>query len=526
MISRTVAARSRLLAGAAFGALALALAPGAQAAERAVKTAPADPTPPTDPREAQLERLEAEVQALSAEVRDLRSQLATTNTQIATTNSQLASASSEIKKTQAAEKKVEDNLPKVAFANGRPTISSPDGKFKVALRTLVQFDAAHYDVSPLTASNNLSSGADFRRARLGLDFTAYGDWNGAIWADFGGRGVETPVLNQAWIEYAGWKTKDFAARLRIGAWSTPTNLEDGTGAAEQLFPERAAVSELQRGLAGGDGRSSVGAFFNGKAWYFGGVLTGDVVGAPAAAEFGEQKGYIVRAAIDPIHGKDYDVHIGANVSGIIDPANTSATPGVPAQAVRLRERPETSVDNNSIRLVDTGNIASDGLTSYGLEGGASWGPLYVAGEWTHFDVSRTSAGSPFNPSFSGWYVQGSWTLTGERRVWSSGNGGFSGIRPRNNFDPAAGNWGALELAGRYDVLNLDDHAGVAGAATPLGGIRGGEQKVTSVGLNWYPNAVFKFQLDFQNVDVNRLSAAGVQIGENVKIYTLRSQFAF
>ena len=514
MISNTVAARRWLLAGAAFGALALVAAPGARAAERAVATAPTDPAP--DPREAQIERLEAEVQALSAEVQELR----------ASTLDLKASTKDNIKALREDEAKAEKSLPKVTFPNGRPTIASPDGAFKVALRTLVQFDAAHYDVSPLTTANNLSSGTDFRRARLGLDFTAFSNWNGAIWADFGGRGVETPVLNQAWIEYAGWKTKDFAARFRIGAWATPVNLEDGTGAAEQLFVERPAVAEMERGLAGGDGRSSVGAFFNGKSWYVSGVLTGDVVGAPAAAEFGESEGYIVRAAIDPIHGKDYDVHIGGNVTGIVKPANTSATPGVPAEAVRLRERPETSVDNNSIRLVDTGSITSDGLTAYGLEAGASWKSLYLAGEWTHFDVSRTSAGSPFNPSFSGWYIQGSWTLTGERRAWSSANGGFGGIRPRENFDPASGNWGALELAGRYSVLNLNDNAGVAGAATPLGGIRGGEQKVTSVGINWYPNPVFKFQLDFQNVDVNRLSAPGLQVGENAKIYTLRSQFAF
>ncbi|HEY5410001.1 MAG TPA: porin [Caulobacteraceae bacterium] len=515
MTSQTVAARTRLLAGVAFGALALAATTGAQAQDRAVPTAPSvqdAPAAAPDPREARLERLQAEVEALSSEVNELKSELGSNTT--------------EVKQIQKAEVADEASAPKVTFPDGRPTISSPDGKFKVALRTLVQFDAAHYDVSPLTAANNLSSGTDFRRARLGLDFTAFGDWNGAIWGEFGGRGAEAPVLNQAWIEYAGWRTKDFAARFRIGAYSTAANLEDGTGASEQLFAERATVSELQRGIAGGDGRSSIGAFFNGKSWYFGGVLTGDVVGAPAAAEFGESEGYIVRAAFDPLHGKDYDVHVGANVSGVLKPANTSGTPGTTAESIRLRERPETSVDDNSTRLVDTGAIASDGMTTYGLEGGASWKSLYLAGEWTHFDVDRTSAGSPFNPSFSGWYVQGSWTLTGERRVWSSSAGGFRGIRPRNNFDPANGAWGAWELAARYSVLDLNDDAGLAGVATPLGGIRGGEQKVTSVGINWYPNPVFKFLLDFQNADVDRLSATGAQIGENVKIYTLRSQFAF
>ena len=520
MISRMTAARTRLMAGVAVGAFAALASGAALAQERALSTAPsAQAAPPVDPREAKLEQLEAEVQALSGEVRELRSELTSSASTVSATQAVAA-------KTQAALAKDEASAPKISFPDGRPTIASADGKFKVALRTIVQFDAAHYDVSPLTSANNLSSGTDFRRARLGLDFTAFGDWNGAIWGDFGGRGVEAPVLNQAWIEYAGWKTKDFAARFRIGAWSTPANLEDGTGAGEQLFAERAASAELQRSLAGGDGRSSVGAFFTGKSWYLGGVLTGDVVGAPAAAEFGESEGYIVRAAIDSLHGSDYDVHLGANVSGVIKPANTSATPGAPAESIRLRQQPESSVDDNSTRLVDTGAITSSGMTSYGLEGGASFKSLYLAGEWTRFDVTRTSAGSLFNPSFTGWYVQGSWTLTGERRVWSSSAGGFRGIRPAHNFDPANGGWGAFELAGRYSVLNLNDDAGLAGAATPTGGIRGGEQKITSVGINWYPDTVFKFQLDFQNVDVNRLSAAGAQIGENVKTYTLRSQFAF
>ena len=514
----TRAAQARLLAGAAVGVMGLLAAGAAAAQERPLNTAPSEAgAPAADPREARLEQLQAEVEALSGEVRELRSELKANTAEVKTTAAAQA-------KTAAAEAKLESTAPKVTFPDGRATIASPDGAFKVALRTLVQFDAAHYDVSPLTAANNLSSGTDFRRARLGLDFTAFKDWNGAIWGDFGGRGVEAPVLNQAWIEYAGLRGKDWAARFRVGAWSTPANLEDATGAAEQLFTERPAVSEMERGLAGGDGRAGVGAFFNGKSWYLSGVLTGDVVGT--SGEFGEQEGYILRAGIDPFHGKDYDVHLGANLTGIIKPPNSSGTPGVIAQSVRLRERPETSVDDNSTRLVDTGAITSDGLTAYGLEAGASFGSLYLAGEYTHFSVSRTSAGSPFNPSFSGWYVQGSWTLTGERRVWSSSAGGFRGIRPRQNFDPLNGGWGAWEIAGRYDVLNLDDNAGTAGTATPAGGIRGGEQKVASVGINWYPNPVFKFQLDFQNVDVDRLGATGLPVGENVKIYSLRSQFQF
>src|SRR4051794_10034336 len=48
--------------------------------------------------------------------------------------------------------------PVVSLPNGRPTFASADGAFKVALRSVVQFDAAHYDVSPLRPDNDLGSG--------------------------------------------------------------------------------------------------------------------------------------------------------------------------------------------------------------------------------------------------------------------------------------------------------------------------------------------------------------------------------
>ena len=111
----------------------------------------------------------------------------------------------------------------------------------------------------------------------------------------------------------------------------------------------------------------------------------------------------------------------------------------------------------------------------------------------------------FNPSFSGWYAQGAYTLTGERRVWSSANGGFRGVKPDHPFSRGAdGGLRAWELAARYSVLDLNDHDGVAGSVAPSGGVRGGEQKITTVGLNWYPNGVVRFLLDYQWITVDRL----------------------
>jgi phosphate-selective porin OprO/OprP len=454
--------------------------------------------------------------ALTARLDALEQQNAALQDQVSDLKAQVGAGEQALRQDAAA-------LPKVAISNARPQISSPDGAFKFAVRSIIQFDAADYSISPTRADNDLGSGTNFRRARLGFDGTAFKDWNFALWAEFGGSGGEAAGLNQAYLEYAGFKPfgSDVDLRIRAGAWATPAGLEDATSNTEGLFLERGAVAELVRGLAAGDGRTGLGVFASGQHWYGSAVYTGKVVGVPSTAEFDQQAGYVIRAAINPIHGLDYDVHIGGSVQGIISAADTTAGP-VRTRTIRLRERPEVRVDGN--RLVDTGNLNAGGETTYGLEGGASFKNFYAAGEWYKINVNRSPI---FNPSFSGWYVQGAYTLTGERHVWSSANGGFRGIKPDHVFSRGQdGGLGAWEIAARYSVLDLNDREGSFGSAVPAGGVRGGEQKITTVGLNWYPNSVVRFLLDYQWAKVDRLNAAGADIGEDVNVVSFRSQVAF
>src|SRR5262249_47229428 len=130
-------------------------------------------------------------------------------------------------------RRVAASQPTVTVANGRPTFATVDNQFRFAIRSVVQWDAAHYDQDkPIMPDNrrsdasnpsDLNSGSNFRRARLGVEGTAFGVWNYAITGEFGGSGSESPVLNQAYVEYAGWKPRASAAPLRIraGAWATP-----------------------------------------------------------------------------------------------------------------------------------------------------------------------------------------------------------------------------------------------------------------------------------------------------------------
>lgn len=506
---------------ALIGASWLVLA-GAAAAQEA-QTTPPD-------REARIQQLEDRLAEIQAQLDDLK-----------------ASSAADV----AEVRRVASEQPTVTVANGRPTIASSDGNFRFAVRAMAQLDLAAYDQNdPSTPDNrrgdasnasDLNSGANFRRARLGIEGTAFHDWNYALTYEMGGTGSESPQLNQAYIEYAGWKLWDLAAplRFRIGAWATPTGLEDATSNTESLFLERAAPAELVRGIAGGDGRSGVGVFANGDRWYASGVLTGAVVGN--TAEFDEQTGYLARFALLPLRGENYGVHLGVNVSGVTGVADTDAS-SITQQRIRLRERPE--LRNDTIRFVDTGNINSDGVVAYGLEAGGYWRNFYAAGEAYQIDVARTGAGT--DPNFTGWYVQGAWTITGERRRWNGANGGFQGIRPDNPFDVSAGHWGAWEVAARYSSLDLNFHEGAPGSASVAGDtVRGGDQNITTLGLNWYPNATVRFLLNYQWVDIDRLDPEngivanttvfggaasvpgdGAQIGQDYQVISLRSQFAF
>jgi len=60
-------------------------------------------------------------------------------------------------------------------------------------------------------------------------------------------------------------------------------------------------------------------------------------------------------------------------------------------------------------FVDTDNIASDHAWHLGLEGMWGYGPFSLLGEYVQAWVSSRAAG---DPSFHGWYLTGSWFLTG------------------------------------------------------------------------------------------------------------------
>ncbi|HEY5008168.1 MAG TPA: porin [Caulobacteraceae bacterium] len=510
--------------------------------------------PAVDPREARIDQLESEVQDLAAEVQDLkRGQAAQIQT---------------LSDVQAKEPAPPSVL--TTLANGVPSIKSADGRFTANFHGILQFDAGEYNQSSLGPvatdlrrsgpalgstgaealhARKLKDGDDFRRARIGVDGKAFGDWDYKLIFDFAGSGVENAgQLYEGWLQYSGLKP----VHLRVGAFSPSIGLEDQASTNGMPLLERSVVEDIARGFVAGDTRTAVELWGSGDHWLASAALTGRVIGvintgtATAVPQsFGDQLGFVGRLAGTPFHGDDWLVHVGAHGSYLIDPPNltgpTAAGLGVApnAEVVAYSNTPELRVDGT--KLINTGNIPAKHASTVGLEFAAQKANFLFQTEYEYFSVNRTDV--PSTPTFSGYYFEGSWVITGEPRVYNKQTAAFDAPNVAHPFSFGGGGIGAFELAARYSDMDLNYHQGAAGTAPTPTAIRGGDEQNFTIGLNWYPNQFTKFMLDVSEVQIHRLSPCtglstsascattwqtpvGSQVGQNFTDVALRTQFAF
>ncbi len=546
---------ARSIRTAALAGLLCSAAPAALA--QTVATAPAQAASGITQEQAlaltaRLDALEQRNEELESQITDLKAQVAGNEQQI--------------REDVAAQ-------PKVSLANGRPTFTSADGKFSASIRGVFQLDTAAYDARGAgptstdlrrsgpalgaSASNvdaaharDFKAGTLFRRARLGVDGTAFGAWDYRLLFDFGGSGVEnTGQLYEGWLQYNGLKP----FRFKVGAFSPLLGLDDQGSTNGMPFLERATVSDITRGLAGGDTRLAAQAFGYGDHWLAAAAVTGRTIGtintgtASAVPQtFSDQLAFTGRLAGQPLALAGLDVpgwlvHVGVNGSYVTRPADTAGptTAGIiptTSRTISFSTTPEIRVD--ATRLINTGNIPAKNAYAAGLEFAAQHGPFLLQSEYQRFGVER--ADGLGSPHFQGYYVLGSWLLTGESRKYNTQTAAFDAPPVATPFAWGKGGWGAFELAARYSDTNLNYHEGRAGTLQTGDSIRGGEEQNITVGLNWYWNTLARVMFDYQHVKVDRLSPAttaaaastlwltpaGAQIGQTFNVWSVRTQFAF
>ena len=183
------------------------------------------------------------------------------------------------------------------------------------------------------------------------------------------------------------------------------------------------------------------------------------------------------------------VHVGAAAS-VREPAGDE---------FRIRARPAVHI---SPRLVNTGWLEmTDRTTHFGGEAAAVFGPASVQGEYIFAGASNDTID---DPTFSSFYAQASFILTGEHRGYKGGLMG--GVKPDKNFDGKGGP-GAWEVAVRFSSIDLDDDM-----------VSAGELRDITAGINWYLNPGTRVMFNYVHADL-------VDVGKANSFMT-RFQIAF
>jgi len=510
---------------------------------------------------ARLDRMERLIEEQQAEIRQLKAEREGAPSGGATSGGATASAAPppqpEVSAAQfealqnqvyeeAAARKSQPTITMGAGAKGHVTLATPDGKWTFSPIVDVMGDWAAYDPGKKRVATDAAlkqSGENFRRAQIGFQGRMAGDFLYKFLYDFGGsNGDETyqsyfnggdtkiastgagtgPHIKEAWLGYNGFLAP---FTFKVGAMPTPANLADMTASDDLLFNERPSPAQIDRGLASDDGRQSVGFIGNGDIWYGSAFLTGDTVGkADLIAPGSGQEAIVARAAIAPFYDPvtNFNIHLGGNVTDVIHPQESTAwngTANVTTTGIALSDRPELRVDN--VTFLNTGTIAAQNAQAYGVEGAASWGPLLLQGENFWYDISRVPAPGKSNPNFGGWYVEGSWVITGESHKYNMPTASY--LRPSPDAPVGSGGIGAWEVAGRYSSTDLNYHVGDPDA------VYGGKQNVVSAGLNWYPIDPVKVMLDYEIVsltDIGGLTTATADHNGHFSDISTRVQVSF
>jgi phosphate-selective porin OprO/OprP len=419
---------------------------------------------------ARLNALEAKVDALEAENATLHQQVDQQQVTVATIPTQVSTAVAAAAPPPPPAAKPQTQ---VAWNGIVPQFTSPDGNFSFKPRGMLEIDYAGFNERK--GGYDYNNGTSIRRGRFGFDGTAFKQFAWRIegeWVD------NKANLLDAYVAYTGVKNFTFT----LGQLKVPAGLEANSSDAFNEFLER-GMANTAFGQVGGERRvGATVAYAN--PWL---TATAGLYGAGEAVDRSaitpdEVWGYNGRVTVEPINDPRHLIHLGASAYHVQD---------LSGNQVVLADRPNVRVDGGNIESITLPGTNPAGgpqtgvkdATFYGLEGAAVYGPFSVQGEYSHMHLDQFGDAPSLN--FDGYYAFGSLFLTGESRTFK--NGLIDRVKPIRPFDPLKGNWGAFELAVRYDRLNLTDHA-----LSPLDH----DAHAWTGAVNWYLNGNLKLMFNY------------------------------
>ena len=433
---------------------------------------------------------------------------------------------------------------------GAPEFSSADGKFKMKVRGRLHVDYNNINQdTPITFTPDVNATL-LRRARLGVEGVLFYNFKYVFEVDFANNVV---AVRDAFLEYTGYDIRPI-----IGNYKTYNSLEQLTSSNYITFMERASFITafgIDRQIGAGLG------YYKDHFTLAAGIFGESVSSAPLFPGFvgDENVQFSGRATVAPINrevnGVNQVLHFGVSgrwrEAGNDQPFLQYTAPGTDLALANA--------------FVNTGRIGESD-TMWALEGAGVWGPVSVQGEYAQLEVDLpggdiirnvstggaagstpffgaaptvtpvTTIANPFlgvpSPTYEGWYVDASVFLTGETRPYKEGR--FDRVKVKNPVrwgKDGGGGWGAWQIAGRWDVLNLSDGAfntpfvgqasnftggcantrlganprtapASAGPANPIRIAQCGDQETWILGVNWYLNDYTRIMFNYMQTELS------------------------
>ncbi|QDV24512.1 OprO/OprP family phosphate-selective porin [Aureliella helgolandensis] len=357
----------------------------------------------------------------------------------------------------------------------------------------------------VAADGDVQDGADFRRARIAATGQAWDNIAYMLEMDFAFPG--RPSFMDVWMDIDDVLGSN---KLRIGQYRQPFGMDGLTSVKEMTFLERGLPFAFLP-------FRQIGTMLHGyredelATWAISGFrFPTDTYGG----NVGDNGGYGLASRITGLLFKEDEgnglLHIGGGYS-YIDPAN---------DLIQYRNQPElfvgetgggaalpTGVPTNLPPFVDTGLIATDHVNLANVELAMSYGSFYAQSEAIVAVVSRQDDSALTLP---GAYANAGYFLTGESRPYNGKGGVFGRVQPNRSVGKDGG-IGALELAGRWSYIDLNDK-----------NIQGGRLNNLTSGLNWYINPNTKFQFNYIHAMLN----SPINHRSNADLFAVRAQLDF
>jgi phosphate-selective porin OprO/OprP len=382
--------------------------------------------------------------------------------------------------------------PKVTAGAEGFALQSASGDFRLQLRGYVHFDGRFYpsDSGRLAVDNFL-----LRRVRPVLAGTLGRHYEFQIMPDFGGG---TTVLQDAYLD-VNYTPK---LRVRAGKFKSPVGLERLQSATAISFVERAYPTALVP-------NRDVGLMLHGELGvlaYAAGVFDGAPDGGSVDLDSNDGKDVAGRVFLSPFkHGKSALKGLGLGVGG-----STGKQSGA-LPAYRTGGQLSLITIAAGITADGTRNRVSPQLSFYSGRCG-----LLAEYAWSESWVKKAATGTRARFSGDAWQATATVTLTGEPAS-------YSGVRPREAFEPGLGKWGALELAARANGIQIGAEALAEGIVDGTKSPR--KAFAWTVGLNWYLSRNLKQVVDFERTTFTGGASGGTDRPAENAVF-IRTQVSF